>query len=236
MAERPADGTVYLREIPIPGVDTKFIELNRTVLAELIDELTPDRADRSFAPNRFAQRYGFAVKPTLVRLRSLDPRRPLYAGVTDLTLRADEFPAAAPEVGIVFIIENDVTFLAFPAVPDAVALFGGGFAVSSVAMLPWLQRRRVVYWGDIDTHGFVALDRLRVSVPHTESLLMDEVTLLAHRGQWVREDVQATAPLMHLTPSESSLYRALQDNDHGEHVRLEQERVQYPTIDEVLGG
>jgi hypothetical protein len=236
MAQPPADGSVYLREVPIPGVDTKFIELNRTVLAELIDELVPDRADRAFPPNRFAQRYGFAVKPTLVRLRSLDPCRPLYPGVTDLTVRANEFAAAAPDAGTAFIIENDITFLAFPEVADAVALFGGGFAVSSVAPLPWLQGRRVIYWGDIDTHGFVALDRLRAFVPQAESLLMDEETLLTHRGQWVREDVQATAVLSHLTPSESSLYRALQTNDHGDHVRLEQERVQYTAIEAALGA
>ena len=65
---------------------------------------------------------------------------------------------------------------------------------------------------------------------------MDEETLLAHRGQWVREDVQATAPLTHLTLSESALYRALQDNDYGDHVRLEQERVQYSAIERALGG
>ena len=236
MARRPADRTIYLREIPIPGVDTKFIEQNRTILAELIDELDPVRADRAFAPNRFAQRYGFAVKPILVRLRSLDPSRPLYPGVSDLTVRADEFPAAAPGVGTVFVIENDVTFLAFPEVADAVAIFGGGFAVSSVAALPWLTARRVVYWGDIDTHGFVALDRLRALVEHAESLLMDEETLLAHRGQWVREDVQATAPLTHLTPAESALYRALQNGSFGDHVRLEQERVQYSAVQSRLGS
>jgi hypothetical protein len=235
MADRAADGTVYLREVPISGVDTKFIERNRTVLAELIDELVPDRADQTFAPNRFAQRYGFAVKPTLVRLRSLDQQRPFYPGVTDLTVRAVELPAMAPDVSTVFVIENDVTFLAFPEVADAVAVFGGGFAVSSAAALPWLHERRVVYWGDIDTHGFVALDRLRALVPHTESLLMDEATLMAHRGQWVREDVQATALLSHLTMSESSLYRALKDNEHGEQVRLEQERVQYSAIERALG-
>lgn len=234
MTARRSDATVYLREIPIPGVDTKFIEQNRTVLAELIDELAPDRADRPFAPNRFAQRYGFAIKPTLVRLRSLDPRRPLYDGVTDLTVRSDEFAAVAPDVGTVFVIENDVTFVAFPKVPDALALFGAGFAVSSVAGLPWLQGRRVVYWGDIDTHGFVALDRLRVLVAHTESLLMDEVTLLAHAGQWVREDVQSTALPTHLTPEESAVYRALQANQYGDRVRLEQERVQYPAIEAAI--
>jgi hypothetical protein len=236
IAQSPADGSAYLREIPVPGVDTKFIEQNRTILADLVDELVADRADRAYPPNQFARRYGFAVKPTLVRFRSLDPRRPLYAGVTDLTVRADEFAAAAPDVGTVFIVENDVTFLAFPKVVDAVALFGGGFAVSSVAALPWLQSRRVVYWGDIDTHGFVALDRLRALVGHTESFLMDEATMLAHRGQWVCEGVQASALLTHLTPSESALYRALQDNEHGDRVRLEQERVQYPAIEAALGS
>jgi hypothetical protein len=52
----------------------------------------------------------------------------------------------------------------------------------------------------------------------------------------VREDAQATARLSHLTTSESSLYRALQDNEHGDQVRLEQERVQYTAIEEALGG
>ncbi len=236
MARNRADGSIYLREIPIPGVDTKFVEQNRAILAELIDEIVPERADPAFTPYRFAQRYGFAIKPTLVRLRSLDPRRPLYPGVTDLTVRAEEFPAVAPGVGTVFIIENEVTFLAFPHVADAVAVFGGGFAVSSVAALPWLQGRRVVYWGDIDTHGFVALDRLRALVERTESLLMDEATLLAHRGQWVCEDVQATTLLTRLTPPELALYRALQTGAYGDHVRLEQERVQYPAVEKTLGG
>jgi hypothetical protein len=202
----------------------------------LIDVLVPERADRALRPSEFARRYGFAVKPTLVRLRSLDPQRPLYPGVSDLTLRAEEFSAAAPDVGTVFVIENDITFLAFPEVAGAVAVFGGGFAVSSVAALPWLQGRRVVYWGDIDTHGFVALDRLRALVEHTESLLMDEATLLAHRGQWVREDVQATAPVTHLMPVESALYRALQDGVYGDHIRLEQERVQYSAIEKTLAA
>ena len=153
-----------------------------------------------------------------------------------MAVRVDEFSAVAPAVGTVFIVENDVTFLAFPEVADAVAVFGGGFAVSSVAALPWLQGRCVVYWGDIDTHGFVALDRLRALVPHTESLLMDRETLLSHRGQWVREDVQATARLTHLTEDESALYRGLQDNEHGDHLRLEQERIQYPAIEAALGS
>jgi hypothetical protein len=65
---------------------------------------------------------------------------------------------------------------------------------------------------------------------------MDEETLLAHRGQWVREEVQATAPLSHLTAGESSLHQALLANKYGDRIRLEQERVQYSAIEVALGG
>ena len=231
MAQRPADGTTYLREVPVPGVDTKFIEGNRTILASLLDELVPDRANRAHTPLRFAERYGFAVKPFVVRMRSLDPTRPLLPGVTDLAVRAEEFGAAAPDVATAFIVENDITFLAFPDVPDAIAIFGRGFAVSSVAAMPWLQAQHVVYWGDIDTHGFVALDRLRAVVPHTRSMLMDQATLMAHRDRWVREERPATADLTHLTAEESALYQSLRANDYGDRVRLEQERIHYPAIE-----
>ena len=230
MAQRPANGTTYLREVAVPGVDTKFIEGNKTILAQVLDVLVPDRADRTHTPHRFAERYGFAVKPPVVRMRSLDPTRPLFPGVTDLSVPRSQFAAAAPDASTVFIVENDVTFLAFPDVPDAIALFGGGFAVSSVAALPWLQTRHVVYWGDIDTHGFVALDRLRAVVPHAKSMLMDEATLKAHSDQWVREESQATANLAHLSAEESVLYQALRENLLGDQIRLEQERVLYPAI------
>jgi hypothetical protein len=63
---------------------------------------------------------------------------------------------------------------------------------------------------------------------------MNEATLRARRGEWVCEDVQASALLTHLTPSKSALYRALKDNEHGDPARLEQERVQYPAIEAAL--
>jgi hypothetical protein len=50
----------------------------------------------------------------------------------------------------------------------------------------WLRECEVLYWGDIDTHGFRILDQLRAVHPHVESVLMDEETLLAHRDAWGR--------------------------------------------------
>ena len=49
----------------------------------------------------------------------------------------------------VVIVENLTTFLAFPAGPDAVAIWGGGFAVSLLAGANWLLGKQLFYWGDM---------------------------------------------------------------------------------------
>ena len=231
VASTPSRKHTYLREVPVTGVDTKLIERRRGILSALIDEVLPaEQIDCAYPASQFERRYGFASKPTPVRLRSLDPRRPLLPGISELTVRAVEFSALAPDVGTVYIVENEVTYLAFPNASDAVVLWGSGFAISGFASLPWFCDRRVVYWGDIDTHGFVALDRLRAVVPHTKSLLMDRETLLAHPEQWTQEPSPTTVPLRHLTDPERELYRELVDGIHGARIRLEQERVNYPFI------
>ena len=78
---------------------------------------------------------------------------------------------------------------------DGVVIWGKGFEVDRVGRLPWLADVEVVYWGDIDTHGFAILDRLRAWLPQTRSVLMDRETLLAHRDRWGTEDRPATSAL-----------------------------------------
>jgi hypothetical protein len=65
---RPRPG-IYLRQVDIPGVDTKFIEARHSLIAELLDATLPAEAVLSAAsPSRqFEQRYGLLVKPPLVR-------------------------------------------------------------------------------------------------------------------------------------------------------------------------
>ncbi|MFW6205564.1 MAG: DUF3322 domain-containing protein, partial [Actinomycetota bacterium] len=182
------DGSQYVRQVDVPGVDTKFIERHRQVLAALLDaQLEESRVDASRPRTDIAGRYGFRPRPGYVRLRALGPGERLAGGFGELTVRIDELSAAPPECSRVYVIENDITYLAFPPVDDAVAVFGGGYAVSVLEPLSWLADRELVYWGDIDTHGFAILDRLRRSFPHARSMLMDRATLLAHEGQWVQE-------------------------------------------------
>ena len=71
----------------------------------------------------------------------------------------------------VFVFENLATVLAMPDVPGAIAVHGGGHRVDLVARLPWAQR--VTYWGDLDSHGFAILNRLRARGVDATSALMD---------------------------------------------------------------
>jgi hypothetical protein len=238
--ERQSPG-IYLRQVDVPGVDTKFIEQHRGVLAELLDlQLAPDRIDRDCAD--FAGRYRFLRKPSYVRFRSPDPCGgsggvvpPWPApGVTELTIRADEFAAPPPEAKRAYVVENEITYLAFPLPGDAVVIFGGGYAVDVLESLTWLSDLDLVYWGDIDTHGFVILNRLRRRFRHTRSMMMDRATLLAHRGQWVTEPRPTAVSLDLLDPEEAELYRDLLDGTLGPSIRLEQERISFAAIEQAL--
>ena len=55
------------------------------------------------------------------------------------------------------IVENLETGLALPDIPATVAFMRLGNAVSLLSELPWLHDCTALYWGDIDTHGFVIL-------------------------------------------------------------------------------
>lgn len=219
----------YLRQVDVPGVDTKFIEGHQRVLAQLLD-LQLDPARISPAASDFAGRYGFRRKPEYVRFRQVRPGCPY----TELTVRAEELTAAPEGVTRAYILENEVTYLAFPLAGDAIAVFGDGYAVNVLARLGWLAALDLTYWGDLDTHGFAILNRLRHRFPHARSILMDRETLLAHQSQWVTEKTPTKAALGLLTPAEQELYQDLVNGTFGPAVRLEQERVGFASLEHAL--
>jgi len=225
--ERQSPG-MYLRQLDLPGVDTKFIERHRGVLAELLDlQLAPDRIDADAAD--FAGRYRFRRKPGYVRFRW-----PGLCGFSELSVRTDEFAAPPSGASRAYVVENEITYLAFPLPGDAVVIFGGGYAVDVLEPLGWLTDLDLVYWGDIDTHGFAILNRLRHRFGHARSMLMDRATLLEHRGQWVTEPRPTAAALDLLDAEETELYRDLVEGALGPSVRLEQERIRFAAIEQAL--
>lgn len=228
---------LYLRQLDIVGVDSKFIETRKALLAELLDQVLPAAAidPAAVGARQFEARYGLLGKPAVVRFRMLDPRHYL-AGYSDLSVPVAQFARSRPDVARIFITENEVNGLAFPEKQDSMVVFGGGYGVERLAEVGWLQDKEVIYWGDIDTHGFAILDRLRAYVPHAHSLLMDEATLFEHRLMWGSEEdgKRFTGGLARLGQAERALFDALRHDAHGARIRLEQERLAYGWVSKAV--
>jgi len=215
----------YLREISAPGVDTKFAERYRPVLAAMLSV--------SSTASGFLAGLGLRSKPGLVRLRPASSLG-LPAPLTELAVRAEELTQLRVEPRVATIIESEISYLSIDVPEDGVVIWGKGFEVDSVGRLQWLREADILYWGDIDTHGFAILDRLRAWLPQARSVLMDRETLLAHRDRWVIEDRPAKSVLTRLTPGEQDLYSDLVREGFGERVRLEQERIDWQWVEQRL--
>ncbi len=226
---------LYLRQVDIPGVDTKFIESRLQLFSELLDLILDPYDGRlsGTTTQKFNQRCGLRNKPSAIRFRVLDSRIAL-AGLCDLTIPANDFAALNIAARHVFITENEVNGLAFPDFPGAIVIFGLGYSVDLLQSATWMADAQIFYWGDIDTHGFAMLDRLRIAFPHARSLLMDRETLLAHQPLWVQEQTPSHAILCRLGPDEQALFDDLVHDRLGNNVRLEQERVSYAFLEKSL--
>jgi len=102
-----------------------------------------------------------------------------------------------------------------------VGLWGGGFALHLLREVAWLRQCNLLYWGDLDAHGFQMLSDLRSLFPHTRSVMMDEQTFADHQAYVVSGKVIPLAKLSHLTDTERRLAAHLIQSS----LRLEQEHI-----------
>jgi hypothetical protein len=229
---------IYLRQIDIPGLDTKFIENHRSVLSELMDLALPSQIidATSTGATGFCRRYGFRDKPLRIRVRILDPGQSIFPSGDDqdITVTQKTFSTLDLPAKVVFITENETNFLAFPQIANGLVIFGSGYGFDVLTDACWLNERQIYYWGDIDTHGFAILNQLRNLFPHTHSLLMDRETFLSHRMYWGTEPKPENRDLLRLTDLESQLYDDLRFNSLGENLRLEQERIRFSRVENAL--
>lgn len=217
------DSNRYLREITAPGVDTKFAERHRSVLAAILGV--------SGTASGFLADLGLRAKPELIRIRP-SPGLGLPPQISELALRSAELAELPYVPHVAVVIENEITYLSIDVPDDGVVIWGKGFEVDRVGRLPWLANADVLYWGDIDTHGFAILDRLRAWLPQARSVLMDRQTLLAHRERWTTDDRPASSSLRRLTMNEQDLYADLVGDALGLKVRLEQERIDWAWVED----
>ena len=217
LRENPSSG-YRLRQVPIPGMHTKWLGAHRALVDSLYAAVTGE-VDLGLVPS-----------PDRLRIRILDPDSS-PAGLSDITAPIDELAGLPIAPSVVIVCENLESVLALPDWPGAVAVHGGGYAVP-VHHLPWALSARVLYWGDLDADGFAILHRLRAHGVEAVSVLMDESTLIAHRDLWVPDPNGVsvrTLPL--LTASEqTALDRIAAEGG----VRLEQERLHWPTALDAL--
>jgi hypothetical protein len=232
---------LYVRQLDIPGVDTKFIESRKGLLMALLDRIPHIGVSvptvTGLSKHGFERRFGLKYDEPLIRLRLLDEKLAV-GGLTDLCLPVGDFVARDFGAATVFITENKINGLSFPPVSGAMIIFGLGYGIEILSEIGWLEEKILYYWGDIDTHGFAMLSQIRGYFPRTRSLLMGTGTFLEHRHLWGAENAarRFTGHLANLSAAEAQLYSELKDDRWGKRVRLEQERIAYSWVLRTLAA
>ncbi len=216
------------RQLPVPGMHSKWLEKHGTLLRGLIghdlrDEIRP----------RLAVAHLTYVDPTY--LASGGRRHDAWT-----TGDAHDL-AYAPHT--VLVVENRDCRLWFPPVEGTVVIEGGGKAAASLlAGIAWIREAtQVVYWGDIDADGYAILDRFReaMSVPGEDgvparavtSILMDATAFERYFHLGVARDAEgraippSAAHLPRLTDDETAAYYAIATAGSVSVRRIEQERM-----------
>jgi len=233
---------LYLRQLPVAGVDTKWVEGGqRRAIAALVRLARGDSNTAGDSEGEFLRICGLRAAGMKVRVMALDPDlRRVLGGIRDVEAPLGELASLSWQPRVTLFVENLACAHSLPDLESTVAVVKLGHAVSVAAQLPWIHRSRVLYWGDIDTDGLKILSAARAVFPAAQSVLMDVLTLQRYRERWVEEGVpNRNADRVNLTPSEAELYDALLANGwhewdgiHG--VRLEQERLDWPHVEETL--
>ena len=216
----------YIRELPILGIDTKFIEKNRRFLDQILStvllEKDYDATITQLGEGGFERKYALKSMPILVRFRLFGT----LCGFEDLTLPIDSFAKLNPKIKSVYVIENLQTFLAFPLQEEMMVIFGKGYSAKSLQAVKWLKQKKIYYFGDIDIDGLAILSSFRSSFPNTNSFCMDLEILKKYEklAHYIKQKTKSMPT--NLTKQEQQLYHYLMQTKSGDAtLRLEQERI-----------
>lgn len=216
---------IYIREIPL-DISTKFIEENKTIIKSLLDILIEDYVNKD--ETEFNKRFNLKDDEPLIRLRILDFKiaQKLFNGINDLSIPQSQFNQQDLPCKRVFVLENKtnvLNFLTLPSLEDSVAIFGKGFGVGGLKGARWLANKQIIYWGDIDPHGFQILSQIRGYFPQTQSCMMDLETFREFENLATTGACTGVTELEHLTPEEHLLFNHLSSMEKNN--RLEQEKI-----------
>ena len=211
-----------LRALAVQGNDTKFFERHASLLTTLLDERFDGEASRQGL-------VGFlGALPEDDHWLLIAPLSPDLLPFAQMRVRASELLTTPLPDSRILLVENERCLHQLPQpVAHTIAVLGAGLNLGWLAA-PWLQGRRVAYWGDLDTWGLHMLATARHHLPHLQALLMDAATFSAHQHLAVAEPVHAPEPISGAqTPEEAALQAHLRAQARG---RLEQEFLPTDTV------
>ncbi|MGB7963721.1 MAG: DUF3322 domain-containing protein [Propionicimonas sp.] len=206
---------VLARQVPVEGVDTKWLERHTDLVRRLVAALTGS-AD-----------LGLRAEPRRFRVRLLDGGE-----LPDFTAATADLATLDLNAGCVLLVENRDSMAPLADLPGVVAVHAQGLAAPELAVVPWIANSRILYWGDLDTHGLRILGLVRQVLPHTESVLMDRATLDRFSALAVSEPTPFRGEIRYLTPDEAAVLRVIRAND----LRLEQERIPWPHVIDTISA
>ncbi len=225
LAHRPAG--CFVREVPVLGVDTKWLERHKGILSRALSAETGEEIKASC----LLEAWSFKKPPLTVRVRHANN----FAAGIPAEAMVELSPAVLNlrEPRAVLIVENVQTALSLEAPADVPVLMGMGYGLEILSEIRWIKDVPVLYFGDLDIHGLDILSSLRAIVPQARSFLMAPATFEAWRALAVPDPNKrfAKAP-ERLTPNELALFEALNANG----LRLEQERVPLAVVNAAVNA
>lgn len=215
-----------LRLLSGQGVDTKFIENNISLLTRLLDMRFSGEASEqgltTFLDAFDESSHWVLVVPLSPGLLPFKKCRVTTAELAETTLPASR----------VLMIENEQCLHQLPELSDTIADLGCGLDVQWLSSVV-LDKKRVAYWGDMDSWGLLMLARARRCRPTLDVLLMNRELFEQYASQSaVPEPVKAQEAIPDgLLNEEGDFYRYLTCLPRG---RLEQEFLPAGVVGEEL--
>ncbi|GIE76298.1 hypothetical protein Aph02nite_22480 [Actinoplanes philippinensis] len=228
LREHPDAGDWTLRQLPVPGMHTKWLDNHGALLRDVAGRDVRDE-----------------VRPrlTVIHLTYVDPGYAATGRRRHDAWTTGDVHDIAYRPRVVLVVENRDCRLWFPPVSDTIVVEGGGKAAAALlADVPWLRAaEHVLYWGDIDADGYAILDHFRAALArpapdgapakHVASILMDATDLHRYSAHGVNHDKAgrplkpSSEPLPHLTEAETIGYHTIATAGPTPFRRIEQEAI-----------
>ena len=216
---------LFIRQLPVEGVDTKWFERHRGLLGELLRARFPDL---DWEQGGIEKLWALKSPERMVIVKGLEQFIAAIGSPSYLALTASVLNTIEPKAVVIF--ENLQTALSVKPLPGVLILMGMGMACEILDEITWMKKIPIFYFGDLDGHGLAILGRVRSHFPQVQSVLMNRQTLQRWKHLAVKDPNSRFPDPIGLTQSEKELFELLVVR----RLRLEQERIPISEVNAEL--